>query len=149
MTIVATNGCFDIFHAGHVQFLQEAKSLGDKLVVGLNSDKSVKKLKGKARPFNNQKNREIVLSALECVDEVIVFDSINCSIFLEQVKPDIYVKGGDYKLNQLPKCEKEALEKFCKDIRSLKRYDSLSTSDIGSEVFKERHSNYKKDERSD
>jgi rfaE bifunctional protein nucleotidyltransferase chain/domain len=99
MTIVATNGCFDILHAGHVQYLQEAKSLGDKLVVGLNSDKSVKKLKGKARPFNNQKNREIVLSALECVDEVIIFDSINCSSFLEQVKPDIYVKGGDYKLN--------------------------------------------------
>ena len=149
MTIVATNGCFDILHAGHVQYLQEAKSLGDKLVVGLNSDKSVKKLKGKARPFNNQKNREIVLSALECVDDVIIFDSINCSTFLEQVKPDIYVKGGDYKLNQLPKCEKEALAKFCKDIRILKRYDSLSTSDIGSEVFKERHSNYKIYESSD
>ncbi len=148
MTIVATNGCFDILHAGHVQYLQEAKSLGDKLVVGLNSDKSVKKLKGKARPFNNQKNREIVLNALECVDEVIIFDSINCSSFLEQVKPDIYVKGGDYKLNQLLKCEKGALENICKDIRILKRYDSLSTSDIGSEVFKERHSNYK-NERSD
>ena len=83
------------------------------------------------------------------MDDVIIFDSINCSTFLEQVKPDIYVKGGDYKLNQLPKCEKEALEKFCKDIRILKRYDSLSTSDIGSEVFKERHSNYKIYESSD
>ena len=130
MTVVATNGCFDILHAGHVQYLQEAKNLGDKLVVGLNSDKSVRELKGPSRPFNTQENRIIVLSALECVDDIIVFDSINCSSFLEQVKPDIYVKGGDYKLHQLPECEKKVLHNFCKEVRVLNNYNSPSTTDI-------------------
>tara|TARA_X000001382_G_scaffold128108_3_gene117090 strand:+ start:394 stop:834 length:441 start_codon:yes stop_codon:yes gene_type:complete len=130
MKIVATNGCFDILHAGHVQFLNEAKQLGDKLIVGLNSDKSVKKLKGDDRPYNTENNRADVLLALESVDQVIIFDSIDCSGFLSRVRPDVYVKGGDYTIDTLPECEKETIFNACKEIRILKKYDSLSTTQI-------------------
>ena len=130
MKIVATNGCFDIIHAGHVQFLNEAKQLGDKLIVGLNSDKSVKKLKGDSRPYNTEQNRAEVLLALESVDQVIIFDSIDCRSFLKRVRPDIYVKGGDYTIDTLPECEKETILSACKEIKILKKYDSLSTSQI-------------------
>ena len=130
MKIVATNGCFDIIHAGHVQFLNEAKQLGDKLIVGLNSDKSVKKLKGDSRPYNTEQNRAEVLLALECVDQVIIFDSIDCRDFLKRVRPDVYVKGGDYTIDTLPECEKETIFSLCKEIKILKKYDSLSTSQI-------------------
>ena len=130
MKIVATNGCFDIIHAGHVQFLNEAKQLGDKLIVGLNSDKSVKKLKGDSRPYNTEQNRAEVLLALESVDQVIIFDSIDCRGFLKRVRPDIYVKGGDYTIDTLPECEKETIFSVCKEIKILKKYDSLSTSQI-------------------
>ncbi len=130
MITVATNGCFDILHAGHVQYLQEAKKLGDKLIVGLNSDESVKKLKGSNRPYNTERNRAFVLQALECVDEVVIFDSITCSIFLKDIKPDIYVKGGDYTIDTLPECEKKTISRYCKEIKILKKYDSPSTTDF-------------------
>jgi len=130
MRIVATNGCFDIIHAGHVQFLNEARSLGDKLIVGLNSDKSVRQLKGKDRPYNTQQNRAEVLIALESVDQVIIFDSIDCRAFLKNVRPDIYVKGGDYTLDTLPECERGTIHSCCKEVKILKKYDSLSTSQI-------------------
>ena len=84
MRIVATNGCFDILHAGHVQYLKEARSLGDRLIVGLNSDRSVRELKGENRPYNNEQNRAEVLLALECVDDVIIFDGISCRAFLKK-----------------------------------------------------------------
>ena len=130
MKIVATNGCFDIIHAGHVQFLNEARSLGDKLIVGLNSDKSVRQLKGKNRPYNTEQNRAEVLLALECVDQVIIFDSIDCRVFLKNIRPDIYVKGGDYTIDTLPVCERETIFSCCKEIKILKKYESLSTSQI-------------------
>jgi D-beta-D-heptose 7-phosphate kinase/D-beta-D-heptose 1-phosphate adenosyltransferase len=94
--IVFTNGCFDILHAGHVKYLQEAKSYGDVLVLGLNSDASVKRLKGEKRPINNQEDRAIVLSALEAVDFVVVFDEDTPYELIKLLKPDILVKGGDY-----------------------------------------------------
>jgi len=130
MRIVATNGCFDIIHAGHVQYLNEARSLGDKLIVGLNSDKSVRQLKGDNRPYNTQQNRAEVLIALESVDQVIIFDSIDCRSFLKNVRPDIYVKGGDYTIDTLPECERKTILSCCKEVRILKKYDSLSTSQI-------------------
>jgi D-beta-D-heptose 7-phosphate kinase/D-beta-D-heptose 1-phosphate adenosyltransferase len=95
--IVFTNGCFDILHSGHVKYLQKAKSFGDILVVGLNSDESVRRLKGKSRPINNQEDRSIVLSALESVDFVVVFDEDTPYNLIKEIKPDILVKGGDYK----------------------------------------------------
>lgn len=94
--IVFTNGCFDILHAGHVKYLQKARNLGDILIVGLNSDASIKQLKGKNRPINSLKNRAIVLSALECVDFVVVFDDLTPLNIIKRIKPDILAKGADY-----------------------------------------------------
>ena len=130
MKRVFISGCYDIIHAGHVQFLNEARSLGDKLIVGLNSDKSVRQLKGDTRPYNTEQNRAEVLLALESVDQVIIFDSIDCRNFLKKVRPDIYVKGGDYTINSLPECERETIYSCCAEVKILKKYDSLSTSQI-------------------
>lgn len=99
--IVFTNGCFDIIHAGHVKYLQEARKLGDLLVVGLNSDNSVKHLKGTTRPINNQKNRAILLKALRSVDYVIIFEEDTPYNLIKELKPDILVKGGDWKINDI------------------------------------------------
>jgi len=99
--IVFTNGCFDILHVGHVAYLQKAKSLGDILVVGLNSDSSVRRLKGKKRPVNSQKNRALVLSALACVDFVIIFNSLTPLSLITAIKPSILVKGGDWKTKDI------------------------------------------------
>lgn len=93
--LVATNGCFDILHAGHVLYLQKAKSYGDVLVVGLDSDSLVKTLKGDSRPINKQDSRAYMLSALSCVDFITVFPT-KSSDFISKIRPDFYVKGGDY-----------------------------------------------------
>lgn len=95
-TIVFTNGCFDIIHAGHVYYLAEAAKHGDCLVIGLNSDSSVKKLKGDSRPVNNEEDRAMVLSALRFVDYVTVFDEETPYELIKLLKPDVLVKGGDY-----------------------------------------------------
>ncbi len=94
--LVFTNGCFDILHAGHVRYLQAAKIEGDILLVGLNSDKSVKKVKGEKRPLIRQEQRAEILAGLECVDYVILFDESNPLNLIEAVKPDILVKGSDW-----------------------------------------------------
>jgi D-beta-D-heptose 7-phosphate kinase/D-beta-D-heptose 1-phosphate adenosyltransferase len=95
-TIVFTNGCFDILHAGHVDLLQKARSLGDVLVVGLNTDASVKRLKGVTRPLQNENDRASILSGLESVDAVVLFDEETPLQLIRDLKPDILVKGGDY-----------------------------------------------------
>lgn len=95
--VVFTNGCFDILHAGHVQYLQQAKELGDILVVGLNSDASVRRLKGPTRPVNNQDDRALVLAALEAVDYVIIFEEDTPYKLIAEIQPDTLVKGGDWK----------------------------------------------------
>ena len=99
--IIFTNGCFDILHAGHVEYLEAAKDLGDKLIVGINSDKSVKNLKGKNRPLNKLEHRAKVLASLRCVDAVVVFGDKTPIKLISAVKPDILVKGGDYKINDI------------------------------------------------
>lgn len=99
--IVTTNGCFDILHVGHVRILEQARALGDLLVVGLNSDNSVKRLKGESRPINNEKDRAEVLAALGCVDYVTIFDEDTPVEFLQAAKPNIHVKGSDYKPSDL------------------------------------------------
>lgn len=99
--IVFTNGCFDIIHAGHVDYLEKAKSLGDFLVVGLNSDESVRKLKGEGRPVNPQEERKKVLSALKPVDLVIIFDEDTPERLIKEIKPDVLVKGGDWKIENI------------------------------------------------
>jgi|TARA_R100000951_G_scaffold113196_2_gene114745 D-beta-D-heptose 7-phosphate kinase/D-beta-D-heptose 1-phosphate adenosyltransferase len=95
--VIFTNGCFDILHIGHVKLLKYAKSLGSRLIVGINSDCSVKRLKGSSRPINNLNNRKELLESLSCVDEVISFDEDTPYNLINIVKPDIIVKGGDYK----------------------------------------------------
>ncbi len=95
--IVFTNGCFDLFHVGHIKSLKEAKSLGDVLVLGLNSDESVRRIKGKRRPIMCQKDRAEILSALDCIDYITIFDEETPLKLIESLKPDILVKGKDYK----------------------------------------------------
>ncbi len=99
--IVTTNGVFDILHVGHIRYLQEAKKLGHLLIVAVNSDGSTRKLKGEKRPLNKEEDRAEALAALECVDFVAVFGEENPINFLEIVKPDIHVKGGDYKPDEI------------------------------------------------
>ena len=94
--LVFTNGCFDILHAGHVDYLQKARQLGDGLLVGLNNDESVRKLKGDSRPIVDEKARAMVLAALEAVDAVVHFKEETPGRLIDQVQPDVLVKGGDY-----------------------------------------------------
>ena len=96
MKKVFTNGCFDILHRGHLELLWFCKSAGDTVTVGLNSDKSVKKLKGTSRPINSQEDRRFLLESLACVDKVVIFDEETPIDLIKQLKPDIIVKGGDY-----------------------------------------------------
>ena len=103
--IVFTNGCFDILHVGHVRYLNEAKALGDILILGLNSDSSVKSLKGSNRPINNESDRAEVLSALKAIDYVVIFDEKTAENIVGEVKPDIYAKGGDYSIDTLPEAK--------------------------------------------
>ena len=94
--IVFTNGCFDILHRGHVEYLTEAKACGDKLVTALNSDSSVRSLKGEARPIQSQEDRAVILDALESVDLVVIFDQETPAEIIKTLLPDVLVKGGDY-----------------------------------------------------
>ena len=103
--IVFTNGCFDILHVGHVRYLKEAKALGDILILGLNSDCSVKSLKGSNRPINNESDRAEVLSALKAIDYVVIFDEKTAENIVGEIKPDIYAKGGDYSIDTLPEAK--------------------------------------------
>ena len=99
--IVFTNGCFDLLHPGHVDLLQRAKALGDRLVVGINSDESVRAIKGTGRPVQTAEARKIVLLALRSVDEVIIFDELTPERLIKQVKPNVLVKGGDWKVEEI------------------------------------------------
>lgn len=102
LVVVATNGCFDILHIGHVRFLQKAKSHGGILIVGLNSDLSVKKIKGENRPINNEKERAEIIAALSSVDFITIFSEENALNFIKEVNPNIYVKGDEYNSDNLP-----------------------------------------------
>lgn len=104
-TVVFTNGCFDILHAGHVRYLGAARELGSCLIVGLNSDQSVRGLKGPTRPINTQDDRAEVLSALSAVDYVVIFEEPTAEKLVANIKPDIYVKGGDYNVKDLPEAK--------------------------------------------
>lgn len=99
--IVFTNGCFDVLHFGHVHYLLQAKELGDILVIGLNSDDSVRRLKGPTRPVNGEKERAFVLAALSCVDYVVLFGEDTPKELIETVRPDVLVKGGDYDITAI------------------------------------------------
>ena len=126
--IVFTNGCFDIIHVGHVRYLTTAKSFGDVLIVGLNTDESVRKLKGESRPINNQNDRAEVLLGLKAVDYVIFFGEQTAENIIAEVKPDIYVKGGDYTLDTLP--ESKIVQSYGGRVELVKFLEGHSTTNI-------------------
>ena len=126
--IVFTNGCFDIIHSGHLDLLKEAKSYGDKLIVGLNSDKSISKLKGSDRPIINQSERKKILSALKFVDEVIIFNEENPLKLIKKLKPNILVKGADYTKEQV--VGGKFVESYGGQIKLVKLTKGKSTSNI-------------------
>jgi glycerol-3-phosphate cytidylyltransferase len=125
---VFTNGCFDILHAGHVKYLKESKSLGDILIVGLNSDNSVKRLKGESRPINTLEDRATVIEALRSVDYVCAFDQDTPKELLEKIRPDILTKGGDYKKEDVVGFE--LLSSYGGEVRILSFIDGKSTTNI-------------------
>lgn len=104
-TVVVTNGCFDILHVGHVRYLQKTKSFADYMIVLLNSDKSVRSIKGPTRPINNEQDRAEVLNALACVDYVVMFDEDSPANLIDEIKPDVYTKGADYTIETLPEAD--------------------------------------------
>ncbi len=103
--MVFTNGCFDLLHPGHVFYLRAARSLGDALVIGLNSDASVRRLKGPLRPLVPEEDRAIMLAAFEFVDAVVIFGEDTPERLMRELKPAVYVKGGDYRIEDLPEAE--------------------------------------------
>lgn len=124
--IVFTNGCFDILHAGHVTYLNEAKSLGDLLVVGLNSDASVKRLKGESRPINNEEERKFLLENLKAVDCVEIFEDDTPLNLIKEIKPSLLVKGGDWEISQI--VGSDFVISNGGEVKSLKFVDGLSTT---------------------
>ncbi len=122
--IIFSNGCFDILHLGHIQYLQEARKLGDVLIIGLNSDKSVRELKGETRPINNEQDRAKVLLALACIDYVIIFEDKTPKDLVSLIKPDILVKGADYKDKEIAGSE------FAKEVKLIDFLEGRSSSNI-------------------
>lgn len=126
--VVLTNGCFDLLHVGHVRYLQEARALGDALVVALNGDASVRELKGEGRPVNTAADRAEILRALACVDRVVVFDEKRATRVIDAIRPHLYAKGGDYTPESLNPEERAALDRAGSEIRILSLVPGQSTS---------------------
>lgn len=132
--IVWTNGCFDLLHAGHIRYLRQAKELGDLLIVGLNSDRSVAQWKSPDRPFVPQEYRLEVLAAIRYVDYVVVFDERSPVRLLRLLQPDVYVKGGDYTIDTIDQTERRVVEAYGGSIVILPKVEGLSTSDLARRV---------------
>ncbi len=134
--IAWTNGCFDFMHAGHVDYLQKSRSYGDVLVVGLNSDASVKKLKGDLRPICSEQERALVLSALIYVDHILIFEDKSPVKIIQEFKPDYYIKGGDYTIDTIDQTERRAVEGYGGEIILLPEVKGISTSGIIEKIKK-------------
>ena len=128
--LVLTNGCFDILHTGHVRYLEEARRCGDALIVAVNSDSSVRELKGPTRPVNGELDRAEVLSALRCVDHVTIFTGKRVTDVIRTLRPSVYAKGGDYTPETLDPGEKGALNEVGTEIRILQLVPGRSTTSI-------------------
>lgn len=128
--VVVTNGCFDLLHYGHVRYLQQARQLGDVLIVGLNGDRSVRQLKGPGRPLVPARYRAAVLAALRCVDAVVIFPQKRAKRFLAAAAPDIYVKAGDYTRASLDAAERRLLERLGAEIRIVPFVPGFSTTGL-------------------
>ncbi len=131
--VVFTNGVFDILHIGHLTYLEEAGNLGDVLVVGVNSDASVKVNKGDKRPINSEKNRAYVLLGTKFVDYAVIFDEKTPEKLLDVLKPDVHVKGGDYKKEDLP--ETKIVEGNGGEVKILSFVDNVSTTQIINKII--------------
>ena len=127
-TFVATNGCFDILHVGHVRYLQKTKEIADYCVVMLNSDRSVKKNKGDNRPINTELDRAEILCALSCVDYVVIFDEKSPCELLDKIKPNFHTKGADYTLDTLPEEEKNVIIKNNINVKFIEFVEGKSTT---------------------
>lgn len=132
--IVFTNGCFDIIHKGHVTYLNEAKSLGDYLIVGINSDDSVKRLKGNDRPINNENDRAFVMDNVKAVDDVLIFQEDTPYEIIKEIIPDILVKGGDWKEENI--VGSDIVKKNGGKVISLRFVDDYSTTNILKKIGK-------------
>ena len=126
--VVFTNGCFDILHAGHVRYLNEARAQGDCLVLGLNTDESVRRLKGSARPINSELDRAEVVGALKSVDYVVLFGEQTAESLIAKVRPAVYVKGGDYTLDTLP--EAKIVQSYGGRVHFVKMVEGRSTTNV-------------------
>jgi rfaE bifunctional protein nucleotidyltransferase chain/domain len=127
-TFVVTNGCFDILHIGHARYLKETKNYADFSIILLNSDKSVKLIKGDDRPINNESDRAELLTFLSCVDYVVLFEESSPAKLLEKIKPDVYTKGADYTLETLP--EKDVVLKNNIQVKFIKFVEGKSTTGL-------------------
>jgi rfaE bifunctional protein nucleotidyltransferase chain/domain len=132
--LVVTNGCFDLVHRGHASYLIKAAELGDELLVLINSDASVRALKGETRPVVSEADRAYLLAALESVSRVVIFDSSRCDKELAALKPDIYAKAGDYTLDTLDASEREALLNCGTEIVFMPFVDGFSTTNIVEKI---------------
>ena len=136
LRIVFTNGCFDILHAGHVRYLAKARSFGDCLVLGLNSDASVRRLKGPARPINREEDRAEVVGALDSVDYVVLFEEPTAEALIAKVKPEVYVKGGDYTLDTLP--EAKIVQSYGGRVEFVAMVEGRSTTSVIEKIRREK-----------
>lgn len=132
--IVFTNGCFDILHLGHIDYLSKSKDLGDLLIVGLNSDQSIKNIKGSQRPINDQYMRSIILASLSFVDIVIIFDEDTPENLIKIIKPNILVKGGDYNIETV--VGSEIVKSYGGEIKIIDFIDGYSTTKIINKIKK-------------
>ena len=135
--LAATNGCFAILHAGHVNYLQAARNEADALIVGINSDRSVRELKGPNRPIHTEYDRATIIAAIESVDGVFIFDELRATGFLEITQPDVYVKGGDYAVEELPEEERQTITKLGGSIKVLGLVPGKSSSEIAQRIIED------------
>lgn len=135
-SVVTTNGCFDILHVGHVRYLQKTKSFADYSIVLLNSDKSVRSIKGPTRPINNENDRAEILCALSCVDYVVMFDEDSPRDLLDEIKPDVYTKGADYTMDTLP--EADIMRKNNTKVEFITFVEGKSTTGTINKINKEK-----------
>ena len=131
--IVFTNGCFDLIHVGHVRYLQEARTLGDCLVIGLNSDQSIRRIKDPARPLISEEQRAEVLAALECVDYVVLFDEGDPFKLIKEVRPDVLVKGADWSMDKI--IGADLVSSYGGEVQRIDLVPSISTSEIINRII--------------
>ena len=135
--VVFTNGCFDLLHPGHVRYLQQARAIGDVLIVALNSDRAVRELKGASRPILNEDERAEVMAALGCVDYVIIFDDVSPHATIAALLPDVLVKGGDWSVDQI--IGREEVEAAGGQVMNLPFVEGVSTTDVISRILGRHH----------